>query len=151
MKLCLALLLMAAATVADPFIGLWRLNIAKSNYAPGQCPKAMLIEMMVVGNGVHYHSETEFTNGRKATSDYSAEYNGAEAMVTGTSGLQTPVSLKRIDANTVDARYIGALKIVATARRMVSKDGHTMTITTVSADTSGKEVTNSGVYDRVER
>jgi len=59
-----------------------------------------------------------------------------------------PVSLKRIDRNTVEASYLRGRQVVATSRRVVSKDGRTMTITTTSPDKDGKTVTNVGVYER---
>ena len=140
-----------AATLfgADPFVGTWRLNVAKSNYAPGQCPKSMTIDMAAAGDaGVSYRSETEFADGRRAKSSYTAEYGGAEVIVMGTNGMQTPVSLKRIDDNTVEAAYSRSMKVLASSRRVVSNGGKTLTVTTVSKDKSGKESTNVGVYDR---
>jgi len=142
---------MAAAATSDPFVGSWRLNIEKSAYAPGRCPKSMTIEMTASGNGVHYRSEVEYSNGRKLKAEYTAEYNGAEAIVIGERGLQTPVMLKRIDANAVEAQYIRASRVVATARRVLSHDGRVMTITTVSKDPAGRDVTSVGVYDRTFR
>jgi hypothetical protein len=59
-----------------------------------------------------------------------------------------PVSLKQLDSNTVVASYTRALQAVATSRRVVSKDGRLMTITTTSRDRSGKSVTSIGVYEK---
>ncbi len=144
----MTLLLITVLIALDPFAGVWRLNIAQSNYAPGQCPRSMTIEMTPVGNGVRYHSETDFANGRKLLSTYTAEYGGPEAIVTGTNGLLPPVSLKRTGANTVEAVYTRALQVLASSRRVVSSDGLTMTITTVSKDITGKESINIGVYNK---
>ena len=152
-----AYLLMSAALTAtlvagsaDPFAGTWKLNVHKSKYAPGECPKSMVIEMETVGAGIRYRSETEYANGRKTKAQYTADYSGAEAIVVGATGLMTPVSLKRIDANTVVASYKRAMQVIATSRRVVSKGGRMMTITTVSTDKDGKSITNVGVYDKVE-
>lgn len=62
--------------------------------------------------------------------------------------MQAPVSLKRIDANTVEAHYMKSLEVVATSRRVVSKDGRVMTVTTTSKDKAGVSVTNVGVYEK---
>jgi len=132
----------------DPFIGTWRLNVQKSRYAPGTCPKRMVIQMEPAGGGVQYRSETTYANGATSYSRYTADYNGAEAIVTGAKGLMTPVSLKRIDSRTVLASYSRAFRVLATSRRVVSSDGKVMTITTISNDKDGKAVTNVGVYEK---
>lgn len=132
----------------DPFVGTWRLNVRQSRYAPGACPKRMVIEMEAAGDGIRYRSETTHANGNSSRSEYTAEYNGKEAIVTGTNGLMTPVSLKRVERNVVVASYMRALQVLATSRRVVSGGGRVMTITTVSKTREGKVVTNVGVYDR---
>jgi len=142
-----ASIVMAAA---DPFAGTWKLNARKSKYAPGECPKSMVIEMETAGDGIRYRSETEYANGRKSQARYTADYNGAEVIVMGANGLLAPVSLKRIDSNTVVASYLRAMQVIATSRRVVSKNGQVMTITTTSTDKDGKSVTSVGVYEKVE-
>ena len=133
---------------ADPFAGKWIMNLEKSKFAPGTLPKYMTIEMESVGMGVRYHSETTNAQGRISSSTYTADYNGAQVIVMGSAGMQAPVSLKRIDANTVEAHYMKNLEIVATSRRVVSKDGRVMTITTTSKDKAGVSVINVGVYEK---
>ncbi len=148
----IAVVLMASGgTVSvDPFVGTWKLNVRKSKYESGQCPKSMTIEMKAAGNGVSYRSETEYPGGRKSLARYTADYNGPEVIVMGANGLLTPVALKRIDSNTVVASYMRAMQAIATSRRVVSKNGKVMTVTTISPDRGGKSVTNIGVYDKVD-
>jgi hypothetical protein len=64
-------------------------------------------------------------------------------------GLLLPVSLKRVDSNTVEASYMRGFQVVATSRRVISKDGLVMTVTTTSKDKDGNNVTNIGIYDRM--
>jgi hypothetical protein len=66
----------------------------------------------------------------------------------GARGMMLPVSLKKIDSRTVVASYTRLLQVVATSRRVVSSDGRSMTITTVSKDPAGKRVTTIGVYEK---
>ncbi len=139
----------SAVSTSDPFVGRWVMNVRKSKYPPGGCPKSMVIEMETAGRGVHYRSTTTYADGRSANSEYVAEYDGRQVVVAGSRGLMLPVSLKRVDSNTVVAYYTEGLQVVATSRRVVSKDGRTMTITTSSRDRSGKSVTNVGVYEKV--
>jgi hypothetical protein len=133
---------------SDPFAGRWILNVKKSSYAPGTCPKSMVIDMETVDHGIRYYSETTYHNGSPSHAQYTAGYNGAQVIVLGDYGMLLPVSLRQVDSNTVVATYSRALQVVATSRRVVSRDGRFMTITTTSRDRSGKNVTNVGVYKK---
>jgi len=136
-------------SISDSFAGTWKLNPQKSKYPRGACPKRMVIVMEPAGDGIRYRSETSYANGISTRAEYSADYNDKQAIVTGSAGLLLPVSLKRVDARTVIARYTRGLQIIATSRRVVSGDGKLMTVTTTSPDQSGKSVTSVGVYEKV--
>jgi len=151
MLIAAALSASIAACAADPFAGTWRLNVRKSKYIPGTCPRSMTIEMEVAGNGVRYASETTQADGRMTRARYTASYDGTEAIVMATAGLMAPVSLRRIDDRTVVASYMRGMQVIATSRQSVSKNGRLMTIVTVSPDQSGRSVTNIGVYERLPR
>jgi hypothetical protein len=142
------LMVSTALWASDPFVGKWTLNIQRSKYPPGTCPKRMVIEMQPAGHCVRYHSETTLANGSSTYSDYTADYNGKQAIVMGAHGMRLPVSLKRANSNTVVASYTKSLQVVATSRRVVSQDGRIMTITTTSQDRSGKPVSSVGIYER---
>ncbi len=137
-----------AAASNDLFIGRWILDVQHSKYPAGACPRSMVIEMETAGTGIRYHSETSFANGSKTQANYRAMYDGQQAVVMGARGMLLPVSLKKIDPRTVVASYARLLQVVATSRRVVSADGQTMTITTVSKDSAGKSVTTIGRYKR---
>lgn len=132
----------------DPFVGKWTLNVQKSKYAAGTCPKRMIIEMDAEGDGVRYRSETITASGASSSAKYAAAYDGREVIVMGANGMMTPVALKRETPSVVVASYVRGQQVVATSRREVSKDGRWMTVTTTSKDGSGKSVVNVGVYER---
>jgi hypothetical protein len=138
----------AVASPTDPFLGKWKLNIQRSSYPKGTCPKTMIIEMTPSARGVRYHSDAAYANGTTAQAQYIADYNGKQAAVMGGRGFLLPVSLKRIDSRTVVASYTRGTQIIATSRRVVSNDGKTMTITTRSKTSEGKSVTTVGIYER---
>jgi hypothetical protein len=135
---------------ADPFLGKWSLDVKRSRYPVGACPKEMTIEMAKAEHGVHYHSETRLTSGGSIRADYTAEYDGKAVIVIGARGMLLPVSLKRAGPNVVIATYTSGFQTVATSRRIVSADGGVMTITTTSRDGAGKAVTHVGVYQRAK-
>lgn len=138
----------SALPAPDPFVGRWEMNVRKSRYPAGGRPASMMIEMEAAGRGIHYRSATTLVDGRTVTSEYVADYDGRQVVVTGSRGLMLPVSLKRVDSSTVVADYMEGLQVVATSCRVVSRDGRTMTVTTTSKDRSGKTVTNVGVYQK---
>ena len=138
----------ATATSADPFVGKWVLNPQESKYPAGSFPKSMVIQMESAGKGIHYRSDTTYATGSTAHSEYTADYDGKQALVTGNRGMLLPVFLKRRDSHTVVASYTKALQVVATSRRVVSKDGQRMTITTISKNQSGQDVTIFSVYEK---
>jgi hypothetical protein len=143
-----ALLTTSATASTDPFVGKWKLDTQHSSYPAGTCPKEMVIEMEAAGQGVRYRSHSTYANGRTSRAEYTAEYNGKQAVVMGDHGLLLPVSLQRIDPRTVVASYTRGLQVFATSRRVISSDGRRMTITTKSRDQDRKNVTTVGVYER---
>jgi hypothetical protein len=78
-----------------------------------------------------------------------ADYNGKQAAVMGDRGFLLPVSLKRIDSRTVVASYMRGTQLIAISRRVVSPDGHRMTITTKSRPSPDKSVISVGAYEKV--
>ena len=158
--ICLAIvgLLMATSLMAssdssampshDPFVGKWNLDVRHSKYPPGTCPKRMVIEMEPAGEGISYHSDAMYMNGAQSQARYTADYNGKQVIVVGARGMLLPVSLKRIDSKLVEASYSRGFQVVAKSRRVISKDGRLMTITTTSMDASGKGVTTIGIYKK---
>ncbi|HXJ91216.1 MAG TPA: hypothetical protein VMS18_30695 [Candidatus Binatia bacterium] len=144
-------LLSTAGASDDPFIGKWILDPQHSSYPAGNPPKRMVIEMEPATRGIRYHSDTTYANGHTTHTEYTADYDGRQVLVWGTYGLMLPVSLKRIDSHTVIASYFKSFQVVATSRRVVSRDGRRMTITTTSKDRSGRKVTTIGIYGRKMR
>jgi len=146
--LFVTLLATSAMGSDDPFVGKWFLDVERSAYPAGRCPKTMVIEMETVGRGVRYKSDTVYANGKTVHSEYTADYDGNQVIVMGTHGMMSPVFLKRLDSNTVVASYSKSFQVVATSRRVISEDKRFMTVTTTSKDSSDKSVTTIGVYKR---
>jgi hypothetical protein len=148
MILLLALLAATARASDDPFVGTWVLDAASSQYPADTCPESMVVEMKAAGNGVQYRSDAKYANGRVIHSEYTADYDGNQAIVMGSHGMMLPVFLKRIDSRAVLASYTKSLQIVATSERVVSQDGRRMTITTIATSPSGEKTTTIGVFNK---
>jgi type II secretory pathway predicted ATPase ExeA len=139
----------SSALGEDAFCGTWVMDVAASWYATGDLPQAMTIEIDTANGHEHYRSRTVRRNQQVATAEYTADYDGRLAMVVGDSGMLTPVALKRVSANTIEATYQRAFQTIARSTRVVSADALSMTITTTISGEPQNTV-NVGVYKRGE-
>ena len=132
----------------DPFVGTWKLNLAKCKYNPGPPPKSQTYKFEPSGaNGVKFTAEGVDARGNRIHREYTANYDGKDNPVTGNPDADS-VSLKRVDAYTVEGAQKLAGKLVRTFRRAVSKDGKTVTVTEKGMNSHGQAYNNLVVYDR---
>ncbi len=149
----LAVLLLAtlpAVTVlaqGDPAVGSWELNPAKSRYSPGPPMKSQTIAITAIGNRIRVVAKGVDGDGKPAATEYTAPYDGTDVPVL-FNLVYDSLSLKRIDRNNAEVVRKKGGKVVQTAKRSVSDDGRTMTITTSGVDDKGRKVENVAVYDR---
>ena len=150
MKLALVATLVAAAygvqAQADPTIGTWKLNLAKTKYNAGQAPKSTTLVIEAAGQGVKLTSNTVLADGTARKISYTASYDGKDAVVTGTPDYDG-MSLKKT-ANGFEGSRKKAGKVVQTYTRVVSADGKTMTVTSTGTTAAGAKVDNVQVYDK---
>ena len=144
---CLAVLSVFLGAQADPAIGTWKLNVAKSKYVPGPVPKSNVITIAAAGSGYHVTAKGEDATGNPTGIDYTATSDGKDSPVKGAPAYDT-TSLKRIDANTTEQTRKKEGKMVQTATRKISADGKTMTVTTRGKDEAGRTLNTVAVYDR---
>lgn len=131
------------ATAEDnPLLGQWNLVVAESHYNPGPPPRSQRRIYEAHPRGVKTTVYTVSAEGESTTVEYTANYDSTEYRVTG-SAATDGIALKKIDAYTAAATLTHAGRIVGTARRVVSRDGKTMTIT--FSDARGV-VHNKAVY-----
>ncbi len=135
------------AQTGDRAMGTWKLDLAKSRYAPGSPPKSLTLRYEVAGKGVHVTTDGVDAAGKPTHTEYTANYDGKNYPATGAADYDTVV-LKMIDASTVDVTRKRAGHVVQTARRVVSKDGKVLTTTTSGTDASGRKIKNVSVFDR---
>jgi hypothetical protein len=140
--------LSVAASPADPHVGTWKLNVAKSKYSPGPAPKEVTMKIEAKGaNGYHLTQTGTDAAGKPIKIDFTANYDGKDTPVTGVTNTDT-IAVKRVDANTSESTLKKAGKVVMTVTSVVSKDGKTRTSTFKGTDAAGKPVNNVAVYDK---
>lgn len=138
----------AALQAADPILGTWQLNVAKSHYDPGPPPKSQTRIYTQDKNGIKAVSIIEYKNGNTDTVHYPSDYDGKEHPVAGSPDTDGIV-MKRVDDYTAESNLIHAGKVIGTTTRTVSRDGKTMTIIFKGTGPAGEQVSNHTVYDKV--
>jgi hypothetical protein len=131
----------------DPLIGTWKLNLAKSKFSPGPPPKSQTVTYEAVGQGVKVTVKGTDAEGKPIDTQYTGNYDGKDYPVTGNPNWDT-ISLKRIDAYTVEFTRKKAGKVVGTGTSVVSKDGKTRTITTEEINAKGEKISNTAVFEK---
>jgi hypothetical protein len=130
----------------DSLIGTWLLDRTNSSFDPGPAPAgARTMIFTAVDNGFTHTTKT--LGGRLTTTiEYTAKYDGKDYKMDPESPLDT-VSLKRIDANTVERSGKTRGKVVETSTMKVSPDGKTLTVTT-KGSFQGEDYSSVQILDR---
>ena len=136
-----------SAQAADPIVGTWKLNVAKSKYDPGPAPKSLTAKIEAAGEGEKLTVEGLRGDDTPIRVEYTAQYDGKEHPITG-SPMADTVSLKRLDANTTERTEKKGGKVTQTLTRKVSSDGKTMTVTIKGTDAEGRPINNLAVLDK---
>ena len=136
-----------AAQTADPLVGTWELSIAKSKYSPGPAPKSQTRTYVVAGQDIKATSKGVDADGKPTSAEWTVNYDGKDRPATGFADLDA-LSLKRIDAFTVEFTQKKAGKVVATGTRVISKDGKVMTITTKGTNATGQAFNDVQVFEK---
>jgi hypothetical protein len=141
------LVLFVATTAADQLSGTWKLNAEKSKYSPGPPTKSLMVVVVSDENNYKVEGTGVDGDGKPINVQYSAKFDGKDYPATGIANADT-VSVKRIDANTVEVKQKKDGKVVMTVTSKVSTDGKTRTSTWHGKNAEGKEVHNVVVFDK---
>ena len=131
---------------ADPNVGTWKINLAKSKYNAGQPPKSSTIVVAAAGQGIKVTADNVLADGTARKISYTVSYDGKDAPVMGTPDYDS-VAMTR-SGNTLDGTRKKGGKTVQTFKTVVSADGKTRTTTTTGTNAAGQKVDNVQVYDK---
>jgi hypothetical protein len=138
----------ALAQAADPQIGTWKLNVAKSTFNPGPAPKSATTKIEAAGAGAKLIVDSTAADGTARHWEFTANYDGKDVPVVGNNPDADTVARTRVNANTVQTVSKKAGKVVTTQQSTVSADSKTRTVTTKGVNAAGKTVDNVAVYER---
>jgi hypothetical protein len=137
----------SAASAADAVIGTWKLNVAKSTFSPGPALKSQIRAYAESAQGIVLTIKTVAADGKESTTSLTFKDDGKPYAVSGNPDFDT-VSVKRVDAFSVNSTQTKAGVNVGTGVRTVSKDGKTLTFAQKGTHADGVKYDDMLVYDR---
>ena len=140
----------ARAQSPDPWVGTWKINLAKSTYSPGPKPTVAATVKMEPSAGGALKTTIDGVNPQGQpthTETVGAFDDGKDNPVKG-APANTTTALKRIDGRTFEAMGKVDGKPTVTTRVVVSADGKTMTATQTGKNAQGETVNNVIVADK---
>jgi hypothetical protein len=138
----------AVCFAADPQMGTWKLNEAKSKLAPG-IPKNNTVVYETAGDNVKVTVDGSDKDGKSTHNEWTGKFDGKDYPVTGDPNSDMR-SYKKVDDRTLRVTLKKDGKVTASGRIVVSADGKSRTVTVSGTDPEGKKFTNKSVYDKQE-
>jgi len=152
MRKLLALLLLGLAFVtssafaADPIIGTWTLNVAKSKFTSGPAPKAAT-RVYSESDGVYTLNQT-MTGADGKEVAFKVQYReGQDETITGANGIDS-IHATKVNANTWEFSLKSGGKEVGHVHRTVSADGKVLTVHNTGKQRSGATGDDTLVFDK---
>jgi hypothetical protein len=151
-KKVLALIVLAGvffaspAFAADPIVGTWKLNVAKSKFNAGAELTAGT-RVYTEANGL-YTLEQKLTGADGKQKSNRVQYRDGKDEKQATAGATDTTLAKKIDANTWDFDLKKDGKVVGQVHRVESADGKTLTVQNTGVQLSGATGAETLVFDR---
>jgi hypothetical protein len=139
-----------SAPAADALNGTWQLNVAKSSYSPGPTPRSIVRTYTVTADGVRTVADTVNAAGVATHTDYTCKFDGMDYSLGATApGQPDTAAWRRIDGHHYEMTLKMRGQMLTTAKKVVSRDGKTLTDTVTGTNSDGKVVNNVLVWNRL--
>ena len=136
----------ALCFASDVNTGTWKLNEAKSKFAPG-AQKNHTVVYEAAGEDVKVTVDGTSSDGKPTHNEWTGKFDGKDYPVTGDPNSDTR-SYKKVDDRTLELTAKKDGKVTLTGRIVVAADGKSRTVSTTATDAKGKKVKNTAVYDK---
>jgi hypothetical protein len=147
-KLFFTLSLSAVLSIAaDPTLGTWKMNMAKSKFNPGPGPKSVTTVYSQDGDWIVLKSNGVDADGKPFARENRMKRDGKEYPFEGPNG-RGKISVKQIDDHHSEATTKLETGGTITTRTVISKDGKTRTQTSTGVNSKGQKVSTVAVFDR---
>lgn len=134
----------------NPFVGTWKLNVAKSKADGAMLPKSLTRTITTDGTTTKYAFDGTAADGSAITYSFSTSYDGKESPVMGTGmpGGADTITLKHYSAHKTEGTLKKGGKQIAKVTAVVSSDGKTSTVTAKGTGPDGKPFSTVSVYEK---
>jgi hypothetical protein len=136
----------AMCFASDVNMGTWKLNEAKSKFAPGT-PKNTTVVYEASGDNVKVAIDGTGNDGNPTHNEWTGKFDGKDYPVTGDPNSDAR-SITKIDDRTLAFKVKKDGKVTIGGRIVVSADGKSRTVTTSGTDSKGTKVKSTAVYDK---
>jgi hypothetical protein len=136
----------ALSLAADPNMGTWKLNEAKSKIAAGATMNHTVVYAMA-GDMVKITVDGKDKDGKATHNEWTGKFDGKDYAVTGDPSSDTRAYTK-VNANTLTFNAKKGDKVTLNGKVVISADGKSRTVTTSGTDSMGMKMENTGVYDK---
>ena len=142
------LLIPIALWATDRQAGTWKMNMEKSQFASDMnAPKGETVVIEEQPGGIKVVSNGLNAEGKPTHFEYSVKYDGKDYSVTGTPAADA-VSVKKIDASTIETNRKKNGVVVTTNTTVISKDGKTRTNVFQGKNAKGEPRTWTVIFDK---
>ncbi len=135
-----------AAQAADPLIGTWTLNAAKSKFS-GPAPKSMTRTYAAQGDKIVMNVKIIGADGKEISQSSTYTQDGKDSPFVGSSAWDT-LAVTKTGANSAKFVQKKDGKVVGNGTRTVSADGKTLTLVQHGAGADAAKVLDTIVLDR---
>jgi hypothetical protein len=136
----------AACLAADPQMGTWKLNEAKSKITPGTLKNTHVVYSSMLGQ-VKIKSDGIDGSGKPVHVEWSGKFDGKDYPVIGDPNSDGR-SYTKVNERTLTTTNKKNGKVTVTGQIVVSLDGKTRTLTLTGTTPKGKKFKNVAVYDK---
>ncbi len=135
--------LTAQTKPADPWVGTWKTDLAKSTFSPGPKPTvAATVTIEPSGTGMKTTIAGVDAEGKPTKTETAWMFDGKDHPVKGATTPNTTAAYKRIDDRTFEVTSKVDGKPTITTRVAIAADGKTMTATQSGKTAQGETVKN---------
>ena len=131
---------------ADPQMGTWKLNEAKSKFTPGITKNTMVV-YEAAGDQVKVTSTGVDAKGKPTHNQWTGRFDGKNYPVTGDPNSDSR-SYKKINDRTLELTIWNHGRVTGTGRTVVPADGKSRTVTSSGTTAKGKDYKNTAVFDK---
>ncbi len=136
----------AACFAADPQMGTWKLNEAKSKIKPGT-RKNTTVVYEAAGDKVKITADGIDAKGKATRSVWTGRFDGRDYPVVGDSSSDAR-SYKKRDDRTAEFNTMNHGRLIGSGRVVVSADGKSRVVFVSGTDPDGKPFKNVAVYEK---